>query len=159
MAIKKTKIMKGDRVRVIRGNFREAEGEVLRVLRDEDRVVVDGVNMRKRHQRPTQDNPDGGIVTFEAPIHISNVMLIDPASGEASRVRTQVEDDGTKERIATLTSRSRNSYIRLRRSVTAAPTGTPSRRPKFEIDLRARVTTGFWPVIAPSSFTTLSSSF
>jgi large subunit ribosomal protein L24 len=101
MAIKKTKIMKGDRVRVIRGNFREAEGEVLRVLRDEDRVVVDGVNMRKRHQRPTQDNPDGGIVTFEAPIHISNVMLIDPASGEASRVRTQVEDDGTKERIAT----------------------------------------------------------
>lgn len=100
---KKQTITRGDRVRVIRGNFREQEGTVLRVLRDEDRVVVEGVNMRKRHQRPSQSNPDGGIISFEAPIHISNVMLVDPASGEASRVRTRVEDDGTKERIAVKT--------------------------------------------------------
>lgn len=100
---KKQKITRGDRVRVIRGNYREQEGTVLRVLRDEDRVVVEGVNMRKRHQRPSQANPDGGIVSFEAPIHISNVMLVDPASGEASRVRTRVEEDGTKERIAVKT--------------------------------------------------------
>lgn len=100
---RKHKIHKGDRVKVIRGNHREREGTVLRVLTDEDRVVVEGINMRKRHQRPSQMNPDGGIVTFEAPIHISNVMLIDPASGEASRTRVQVEEDGTKERIAVKT--------------------------------------------------------
>jgi len=93
-------IMKGDRVRVIRGNHRDMEGTVLRVLKDKDRVVVEGVNMRKRHSRPSQANPDGGILTFEAPVHISNVMLVDPASGQASRVRTQTEEDGTKERIA-----------------------------------------------------------
>ena len=98
---RKHKIVKGDRVKVIRGNYREKEGTVLQVLTDEDRVVVEGVNMRKHHQRPSQANPDGGIITSEAPIHISNVMLIDPATGDASRIRVQVEDDGTKERIAT----------------------------------------------------------
>jgi large subunit ribosomal protein L24 len=92
--------MKGDRVRVIRGNHRDMEGTVLRVLKDKDRVVVEGVNMRKRHSRPSQANPDGGILTFEAPIHISNVMLVDPTSGEASRVRARIEEDGIKERIA-----------------------------------------------------------
>jgi len=97
---RKHKILKGDRVRVIRGNFRDAEGTVLRILSREDRVVVEGVNLRKRHERPTQDNPEGGIITFEAPIHLSNVMLIDPASGTPSRVRARVEADGTKERIA-----------------------------------------------------------
>ncbi len=92
--------LKGDRVKVIRGNFRDSEGTVLRVLPDTDRVVVEGVNMRKRHERPTQDNPEGGIITFEAPIHISNVMLVDPTGGEASRTRLRVEADGTKERIS-----------------------------------------------------------
>lgn len=96
-------IVKGDRVKVIRGNDREKEGTVLRVLRDEDRVVVEGVNVRKRHTRPTQDNPDGGILSFEAPIHQSNVMLIDPASGAASRVRTRTEEGGVKERVAVKT--------------------------------------------------------
>jgi large subunit ribosomal protein L24 len=99
-SVAKHRIMKGDRVRVIRGNHRDSEGTVLRVLKDEDRVVVEGVNMRKRHARPSQANPEGGIMTFEAPIHISNVMLVDPASGEASRIRMRVEEDGTKERIA-----------------------------------------------------------
>ena len=96
----KHRIGKGDRVRVIRGNHRDAEGTVLRVIPGRDQVVVEGVNMRKRHERPTQDNPEGGIITFEAPIHISNVMLIDPTSGGASRTRLRVEADGTKERIA-----------------------------------------------------------
>ena len=96
----KYKIMKGDRVRVIRGNYRDLEGSVLEVLRDSGRVRVEGVNMRKRHTRPSQQDPDGGIITFEAPIHISNVMLVDPASDTASRIRMQVESDGAKERIA-----------------------------------------------------------
>lgn len=95
-----TRIVRGDRVRVIRGNHRDAEGTVLRVLRGSGRVVVQGVNMRKRHVRPTQDNPEGGIITSEAPVHLSNVMLVDPASGEASRIRMRLEPDGFKERIA-----------------------------------------------------------
>ncbi len=96
-------IVKGDRVKVIRGNFRDREGTVLQVLRASGRVVVEGVNMRKRHERPSEANPEGGIMTFEAPIHISNVMLVDPASDQASRIRMRIEADGTKERIAVKT--------------------------------------------------------
>jgi large subunit ribosomal protein L24 len=99
MALKR-RIMKGDRVRVIRGNYRDMEGSVLEVLKGENRVRVEGINMRKRHTRPTQADPDGGIISMVAPIHISNVMLIDSAAEKASRVRTRVEDDGTKERVA-----------------------------------------------------------
>ena len=93
-------IMKGDRVRVIRGNHQDQEGKVLRVLKDKDRVVVEGVNMRKRHMRPSATNQEGGIVTFEAPIHISNVMLVDPTTGDPTRVRMRLEEDGVKERVA-----------------------------------------------------------
>ena len=96
----KHKIMKGDRVRVIRGNYRDMEGAVLEVIPDKDRVRIEGVNMRKRHTRPSQQDPDGGINSFEAPIHISNVMLVDTGADTASRVRLRVADDGTKERIA-----------------------------------------------------------
>jgi large subunit ribosomal protein L24 len=96
----KIHVRRGDRVRVIRGNFAGQEGTVLRVLPKENRVVVEGVNMRKRHMRPTQANPEGGIVTFEAPIHASNVMLIDPATGEPSRVRQRLDADGMKERVS-----------------------------------------------------------
>ncbi len=107
MARKKspTSIVKGDRVRVIRGNFRDMEGSVLSVIPAKERVVVEGVNMRKRHERPSEANPEGGIITFEAPIHISNVMLVDPAGGQASRIRVRVqqEADGAKERIAVKT--------------------------------------------------------
>ena len=101
--VSRISIVKGDQVKVIRGNFRDMEGTVLRVLRDSGRVVVEGVNMRKRHERPTEQNPDGGIMTFEAPVHASNVMLIDPAGDQASRIRVRIETDGTKERIAVKT--------------------------------------------------------
>ncbi len=104
MARKKaSRIVKGDRVRVIRGNFRDMEGPVLSVIHAKERVVVEGVNMRKRHERPTEANPEGGIITFEAPIHVSNVMLVDPAGGEPSRIRVRTEPDGAKERIAVRT--------------------------------------------------------
>lgn len=96
----KLHVRRGDRVRVIRGNFAGQEGTVLRVLTKENRVVVEGINMRKRHMRASQANPDGGIVTFEAPIHASNVMLLDPTTGEPTRVRQRVDADGTKERVA-----------------------------------------------------------
>ncbi len=96
----KRRIVKGDRVRVIRGNYRDVEGTVLRMLPDSSRLVVEGVNVRTHHQRPTQANPEGGIASFEEPIHISNVMLVDPATGEPSRVRWRLEDEGKKERIS-----------------------------------------------------------
>ena len=95
----KMHVRRGDRVRVMRGNHAGAEGTVLRVLTKENRVVVEGVNLRKRHQRPSQANPEGGIVTFEAPIHASNVMLVDP-KGNATRVRSRIDKDGTKERVS-----------------------------------------------------------
>jgi large subunit ribosomal protein L24 len=97
---RKMHIRRGDRVRIIRGNHAGSEGTVLRVLLKESRVVVEGVNMRKRHMRPTQANPEGGIVTFEGPIHVSNVMLIDPSTGEPTRVRTRGDSKRTRERIS-----------------------------------------------------------
>lgn len=96
----KMHVRRGDRVKVIRGVYAGREGTVLRVLPKENRVVVEGVNMRTRHVRPRTAGEEGGRVTFEAPIHASNVMLIDPATGEPTRVRHRVNADGTKERIA-----------------------------------------------------------
>ena len=96
-------VRKGDRVKVIRGNFAGQEGTILRVLPKENRVVIEGINLRKRHMRPTQENPEGGIVTFEAPIHASNVMLLDPTTDEPTRIRHHVDEDGTKERISART--------------------------------------------------------
>lgn len=96
----KLHVRRGDRVRVIRGNFAGQEGTVLRVLTKENRVVVEGVNMRKRHTRPSGANQEGGIITFEAPLHASNVMLLDPKSGEPTRVRQHFDADGTKERVS-----------------------------------------------------------
>jgi large subunit ribosomal protein L24 len=96
----KLHIRKGDRVKVMRGNHAGQEGTVLRVDREKGRVVVEGINMRKRHRKPTAVDPEGGITTFEAPLDASNVMLIDPSSGEATRTRGQTAKDGTKERVA-----------------------------------------------------------
>jgi large subunit ribosomal protein L24 len=96
---KKFKIRKGDRVIVVTGRERGKTGEVLRVLRADDRVLVQGVNMIKRHTRPGQASP-GGIIEREATLHISNVALIDPNSQEATRVGYRVLDDGRKVRFA-----------------------------------------------------------
>ncbi len=93
-------VRRGDRVKVIRGNYAGLEGTILRVLPKENRVVVEGINMRKHHTRPSEANPEGGIMEYEEPIHASNVMLIDPSTGEPSRYRTRIESDGTKERIS-----------------------------------------------------------
>jgi large subunit ribosomal protein L24 len=96
----KLHVRRGDRVKVIRGNYSGTEGTVLRVLTKENRVVVEGVNLRKRHTRPSQTNQEGGIITFEAPIHASNVMLLDPKTGEPTRIRKQIDADGVKERVS-----------------------------------------------------------
>ncbi|HEU4556976.1 MAG TPA: 50S ribosomal protein L24 [Longimicrobium sp.] len=96
----KSQIRRGDRVKVIRGNDKGTEGTVIRVEPDKNRVVVQGVNVRKRHRKPSATTPEGGIVEFEAPIHASNVMLLDPKSGEPTRVRAGVGADGKRQRVA-----------------------------------------------------------
>ncbi len=93
------KIKKGDRVIILAGRNKGAKGEVLRVLRDKDRVIVQGVNVVKRHQKPSQMDP-GGIKTFEAPIHVSNVAHIDPRDGKAVRVGFKTDEHGRKTRFA-----------------------------------------------------------
>ena len=93
------KIKRGDTVVVISGKEKGKRGEVERVLPREDRVVVGGVNVRTRHARPTQNNQQG-LYTFEAPIHVSNVMLVDPNSGEPTRVASRFADSGEKFRVA-----------------------------------------------------------
>jgi large subunit ribosomal protein L24 len=98
MAVK-FKIRKGDKVVVRTGKDKGKTGEVLRVLRDEGRVLVQGVNMIKRHTRPAPGNP-GGIIDKEASIHISNVALADPKTGKPTRVGFKVLDGGRKVRIA-----------------------------------------------------------
>ncbi|CAN5825194.1 50S ribosomal protein L24 [soil metagenome] len=102
----KMRIRRGDRVKVIRGNYRGQEGTVLRVDSEKNRVVVEGVNMRKRHRKPSAIDPEGGIISFEAPIAASNVMLIDPSTGEPTRVRVQLNDDGTKDRVSVKSGRA-----------------------------------------------------
>ena len=95
----KFKIKKGDKVIVTTGRDKGKQGEVLRVLRTEARVLVQGVNMMKRHTAPSQTSP-GGIVEREAPLHISNVAHIDPKSNKATRVGYKIDKDGRKTRIA-----------------------------------------------------------
>lgn len=94
------RIKKDDRVVVIAGKDKGAKGRVLRVLREVDRVIVEGVNRVKRHTKPSQKNPTGGIIEKEAPIHISNVMLLDPKLDQPTRVRFVTDKDGKKIRIA-----------------------------------------------------------
>ncbi|KPJ90549.1 MAG: hypothetical protein AMS18_10550 [Gemmatimonas sp. SG8_17] len=95
----KMSITKGDRVRVIRGEDAGSEGTVLKVLPKVNRVVVEGINMVTKHKRASAD-VEGGIIKFPASIHASNVMLLDPKSGEPTRVRRQKDKDGTVERIS-----------------------------------------------------------
>jgi large subunit ribosomal protein L24 len=95
----KFKIKKGDKVVVITGRDKGKQGEVLRVLRAEDRVLVQGVNMVKRHTAPSQLSP-GGIVEKEASLHISNVAHIDPKSNKPTRVGYKIDKDGRKTRVA-----------------------------------------------------------
>ena len=95
------KIKKGDTVQIITGNDAGKTGRVIKVFLDKDRVVVEGVNMIKKHARPTQDNPQGGIIEKEATIHISNVMLV--ASGKPTRVGYKTLEDGRKVKYAKTT--------------------------------------------------------
>lgn len=87
------KIRKGDQVEVIAGDHRGETGKVLRVLPDRNLVVIEGVNLVHRHVRPSRRNPQGGRIQKEAPLHVSNVLPIDPKTGRGKRVRFVLQKD------------------------------------------------------------------
>ncbi|WP_343486806.1 50S ribosomal protein L24 [Allomuricauda sp. d1] len=95
----KLKIKTGDTVRVIAGDHKGAEGKILRIDREKNKAIVEGSNVVKKHEKPSAQNPQGGIVEKEAPIHVSNLSLIDPKSGDATRVGFEIKD-GKKVRVA-----------------------------------------------------------
>ncbi len=96
----KLNIRKGDVVKVIAGDSKGQQGKVLEIITKTNRVLVEGTNMVSKHTKPNAANPNGGIVKMEAPLHISNVMLIDPKSGEATRISRTRNEDGKLIRVA-----------------------------------------------------------
>ena len=93
-------VRKGDTVMVVAGKERGKRGKVLRVLPEQGRVIVEHLNMIKKHQRPTQQVRQGGIIAREGSIHLSNVMVVDPRSDRPTRIGVRVLGDGRKARVA-----------------------------------------------------------
>ena len=93
------RVKKGDTVVVIAGKDKGKKGTVVKVMPKANRVLVEGVNVITKHQKPSAMNPQGGIINKEAPIHISNVMPVDPETGKGTRVRVEVKD-GQKVRVS-----------------------------------------------------------
>ncbi len=96
----KLHIKKGDTVVVLAGDDRGKKGRVLSVQADKQRAIVEGLNMVTKHTKPSAKHPQGGRIQMEAPIHISNLSLVDPKSGNATRIAIKVKEDGKKVRIA-----------------------------------------------------------
>ena len=96
----KLNIRKGDTVKVIAGDDKGKEGKVLEVVTAKSRVIVEGINMITKHEKPSAGKPEGGIKKTEASIHISNVMLIDPASGKTTRVGRKLNEKGKLQRYS-----------------------------------------------------------
>jgi large subunit ribosomal protein L24 len=96
----KLHIKKGDSVQVIAGENKGDEGKVLEVFPSKNRAIVEGVNVVTKHVKPSAANPQGGITKEEAPIHISNLMVLDPKSGEPTRIGRRLNDDGKLERYS-----------------------------------------------------------
>ncbi len=90
--MKKLKIKTGDTVRIVAGDHKGTEGKVMRVNIEKNKAIVEGANMVSKHEKPSAKNPQGGIVKKEAPIHISNLSLIDTKSGDTTRVGFEVRD-------------------------------------------------------------------
>lgn len=90
---KKVHIKKGDTVLVLSGDSKGVKGRVLEMILKKDRVLVEGVNIISKHTKPNAQYPNGGIIKKEAPVHISNVMLIDPATGEATRTGKKIDEN------------------------------------------------------------------
>lgn len=97
---KKLHIKKGDTVIVNTGEFKGVQGRVLEVLKDKDRAIVEGVNKMKKHTKPNAKYPQGGVIENEAPIHISNLNLVDPASGKATKIGRRLNENNKLVRYA-----------------------------------------------------------
>ena len=96
----KLHIRKGDKVKVIAGNSRGKEGVVLEIIPAKNRAFVEGVNMVTKHIKPSATNPEGGIEKTEASIHLSNLMVVDPANGESTRTGRKANQDGKLQRYS-----------------------------------------------------------
>ncbi len=106
------KIRKNDNVMVIAGNDKGKSGKVLKVFPSDSRVIVEGINLRKRHTKPSQKNPQGGILEKEASIHVSNVMLVDPKNNTPTRLGSQIIlDEKTKKKKRIRVSRISGEMI------------------------------------------------
>jgi large subunit ribosomal protein L24 len=92
-------VKKGDMVEIIAGDHKGATGRILRVMPTENKVIVQGHNTAKKHVRPSRRNPQGGRINVEQPIHISNVLPVNPKTSKGSRVHYQVNADGSKKRV------------------------------------------------------------
>jgi len=93
-------VVRGDQVMVVRGDDKGKRGEVIRVFPKKGRITVKGINIVKKHRKARSAEEQSGIIEMEAPIHVSNVMLIDPKDGVPTRTRMRIDEDGTKERIS-----------------------------------------------------------
>ena len=93
-------VKKGDMVEIVAGDHKGATGRVLRVIPEKRKVVVQGHNVAKKHVKPSRKNPQGGRVSVEQPIHMSNVLPVNPKSSKGTRVRYQLDKDGSKKRVA-----------------------------------------------------------
>lgn len=124
-------VRKGDKVMIVSGSHKGKTGTIMRVITKSDRVVITGLNLRTKHLKPTRLSPQGGIVTREAPIHVSNVMPVDK-NGKATRVRFETKPDGSKVRLAVTTGEQLGEPIRgaeAKKDVKkAAPAKAPSGR-------------------------------
>lgn len=96
----KLKVKKGDQVIVLTGRDKGVKGEILKVMPSESRIIVQGVNLRTKHKKPTQMNPQGGKEKIEGPIHVSNVAVVDPKEDKATRIGFKTLKDGKKVRVA-----------------------------------------------------------
>jgi large subunit ribosomal protein L24 len=96
----KLHVVKGDTVRVVRGDDKGKQGKIIRVLTKTGRVVIEGINIVKKHRKARRAEEQSGIIEMPAPMHASNVMLLDPKSGAPTRIRAKIDADGTKERIS-----------------------------------------------------------
>jgi large subunit ribosomal protein L24 len=94
-------VKKGDMVEIIAGDHKGATGKILRVIRHKNKVIVQGHNIAKKHVRPSRRNPQGGRISIEQPVDVSNVLPLNPKSSRGSRVHYQVKKDGSKRRVAT----------------------------------------------------------
>ena len=106
------KLKKEDNVIVVAGNFKGKTGKILKVFPKRNRVIIEGVNLRKRHTKPNQQNPQGGIIEKESSIHVSNVMLLDPKTNESTRVGKKIIiDDKTGKKRSVRISRTSGEML------------------------------------------------